>query len=280
VFTTANAGASTNALTGAALTPGQIAVSPDQWDFGVVAVGANEERTFVVTNLGGAAVMDGSATVNAPFSIVSGSPFTLAGFASTQVLVRFTPASDGSISDSVRFTTANGGEATNAVTGTGALAPVAGFTGAPTCGVAPLVVAFTDTSTGTITSRAWDFGDGHTSTNEHPVNTYANAGTYTVSLTAVGPGGTNFLARADYIVVTSLPQAPRIDIALSGTNVIISGTNGIPGGTYYVLMSSSLELLLTDWTWMATNVFDGSGSFAFTNAVDPAVSRFFILRLP
>ena len=40
-------------------------------------------------------------------------------------------------------------------------APVASFTAAPTSGNAPLTVQFTDASTGTISSYAWDFnGDG------------------------------------------------------------------------------------------------------------------------
>ena len=36
----------------------------------------------------------------------------------------------------------------------------------------------------------WDFGDGTTSTDQNPSKTYSNPGTYTVKLTAVGPGGT------------------------------------------------------------------------------------------
>ena len=36
---------------------------------------------------------------------------------------------------------------------------------------------------GTIVSWAWDFGDGNTSTAQHPSHSYAVPGTYTVSLT-------------------------------------------------------------------------------------------------
>jgi hypothetical protein len=43
-------------------------------------------------------------------------------------------------------------------------APVANFSGSPTSGVKPLSVSFTDQSTGSITSWAWTFGDGGTST--------------------------------------------------------------------------------------------------------------------
>jgi PKD repeat protein len=39
-------------------------------------------------------------------------------------------------------------------------------------------------------SFSWDFGDGTKSTEKDPVKTYAAAGNYTVTLKAVGPGGT------------------------------------------------------------------------------------------
>ena len=119
VIFTSSGGNRTNSISGVGQTPGQIAVNPASWDFGVVAVSANADRTFVVTNLGGAPVTGGSAAVSPPFSIVSGSPFTVASFGTTNVLVRFTPSGAGSISNSVRFTTANGGNVTNAVSGTG-----------------------------------------------------------------------------------------------------------------------------------------------------------------
>ena len=46
-------------------------------------------------------------------------------------------------------------------------------------------VAFTDDSyaSGAVTSWAWDFGDGNTSTDQNPVHTYAADGDYIVSLT-------------------------------------------------------------------------------------------------
>jgi PKD repeat protein len=50
-------------------------------------------------------------------------------------------------------------------------APVAQFTGTPTLGSAPLTVNFTNTSSGTITSYAWTFGDGGTSTVASPSHT-------------------------------------------------------------------------------------------------------------
>jgi PKD repeat protein len=60
---------------------------------------------------------------------------------------------------------------------------VASFTANPTSGNAPLVVLFTDTSTGSPSMYRWNFGDGGTSTNQNPAHTYLNPGTYTVNLT-------------------------------------------------------------------------------------------------
>ena len=42
------------------------------------------------------------------------------------------------------------------------LVPVAGFSGNPRVGAAPLAVTFTDTSSGWVTNRFWEFGDGTT----------------------------------------------------------------------------------------------------------------------
>ncbi len=79
--------------------------------------------------------------------------------------------------------------------------PVASFEATPTTGETPLQVTFTDSSTGAITSWAWDFGDGATSTEQHPTYTYTEPGTYTVSLTVTGPGGTDSVTKTGYITV-------------------------------------------------------------------------------
>ena len=80
--------------------------------------------------------------------------------------------------------------------------PVADFSATPTSGRLPLKVAFTDTSTGNITTRAWDFGNGSTSTLRQPTHTYTTAGTYTVKLTVTGPGGSNTATKTGYITVS------------------------------------------------------------------------------
>ena len=76
-------------------------------------------------------------------------------------------------------------------------APVAAFTTNVTSGSSPLSVAFTDTSTGNITSYAWDFdNDGVTdSASQNPAYTYVVGGSYTANLTVTGPGGSSTATR-------------------------------------------------------------------------------------
>lgn len=80
-------------------------------------------------------------------------------------------------------------------------APVAAFSAAPTSGRAPLLVQFSDESAGLIDTYAWDFGDGGGSGAASPQHEYGAPGTYTVSLTVTGPGGSDSLVRPGYIRV-------------------------------------------------------------------------------
>ena len=64
----------------------------------------------------------------------------------------------------------------------------AGFIANPVYGTAPLVVDFTNQSSGA-SSYTWTFGDGNTSTSINPANTYTMIGVYIVTLTAVDASG-------------------------------------------------------------------------------------------
>jgi len=98
-------------------------------------------------------------------------------------------------------------------------APVAGFTSSPASGEAPLLVSFTDTSTGVVDSWAWDFGDGAGSSLQNPSHTYDAPGTYTVTLTVANSGGSDSAACVDCVTVTEepTPDAPKIYISFKGT---------------------------------------------------------------
>ncbi len=87
-------------------------------------------------------------------------------------------------------------------------APVADFSLSPGSGDAPLVVSFTNLSSGDISGYSWDFGDGNGSSATNPSHTYNSAGTYTVTLTATGPGGSDTAVCTDCVVVSDPPPPP------------------------------------------------------------------------
>ncbi len=93
----------------------------------------------------------------------------------------------------------------------------ADFTASPTAGVLPLTVQFTSTSAGPVASYLWSFGDGQTSSAANPSHEYTQAGTYTVSLTVTGGGGSDTKTRVDYIAASpnryDLNADDRIDLA-------------------------------------------------------------------
>jgi len=93
----------------------------------------------------------------------------------------------------------------NYITVTDPNVPLADFSSNVTSGRAPLVVLFTDTSTGPApTSWLWDFGDGINS--KHAMNathTFTDPGVYDVALTVANKEGNNKMNKSSYITVTA-----------------------------------------------------------------------------
>jgi autotransporter-associated beta strand protein len=113
-------------------------------------------------------------------------------------------------------------------------------------------------------------------------------GTFTIQPATPGPGQTwntgNLLSEGWIRVVGSpAPPTPRpriVNVALSGSNLVISGTNGTQSGSYYVLAGTNVTQPLATWERIATNPFTG-GNFNFTNVVNSGTpQRYFILQLP
>ncbi len=83
--------------------------------------------------------------------------------------------------------------------------PVADFTASPLEGCAPLTVYFTDASTGNINSYNWNLG-GTPSGVQNPSRTFTAPGTYNISLTVTGPGGTDTKVKNGYVVIYKKPD--------------------------------------------------------------------------
>ena len=71
---------------------------------------------------------------------------------------------------------------------------------------APLVVAFTDRSTGDILTWSWQFGDRYISNEQNPIHYYPDPGTYEVTLNIRGPSGSDSVTKT--VTVKSPPLKP------------------------------------------------------------------------
>lgn len=112
------------------------------------------------------------------------------------------------------------------------LAPHADFTATPVSGRTPLTVQFTDTTSGVVDTWAWNFGDGATSTGQHPSHTYTTAGTYTVTLTVENAAGDDTIARSGYITVTNVVSsggrgANAAEFDFIGTGALLTSSGGM-----------------------------------------------------
>jgi subtilase family serine protease len=129
-----------------------------------------------------------------------------------------------------------------------------------------LTVSFTDSSTdsnGSIASRAWNFGDGSTSTATNPSHTYSAAGTYSVSLKVTDNGGAtntktqsvtvsggggggnvlqNGVALTGQAAATGAQLAYTVVIPAGATNLVISESGGTGDADLYTKFGSAPTL--------------------------------------
>jgi autotransporter-associated beta strand protein len=72
----------------------------------------------------------------------------------------------------------------------------------------------------------------------------------------------------------------QLNVSVSGTNLVFTGTNGAPGGQFVLLSSTNLLEPLTNWTAILTNFFDSSGDFDFSNGIPTNQAEFYMLQSP
>ncbi len=119
--------------------------------------------------------------------------------------------------------------------------PAADFAASPEEGIAPLEVAFDNLSTGDIARWHWDFGDGQFSDESEPVHNYTVAGSYTVSLAVMGPGGSDVETKVEYITVDSGVINWEEAGGYIGQHKVVEGTIV---GTHYVSDTKSQPTFL------------------------------------
>lgn len=136
-----------------------------------------------------------------------------------------------------------------------------------------LQVQFTDASTdvdGSVTSWSWDFGDGNSSSTQHPSHTYLNSGSYSVVLTVTDDAGDTG-SNSKNISVTAEEPAPD-DIILTGEGYKVKGRWNAdlvwsPSGTSAMadIYRDGNLIATVENTGSFTDVtnFNGSGSLSY-----------------
>ncbi len=117
--------------------------------------------------------------------------------------------------------------------------PSAEFVASAAMGQAPHSVNFTDLSSGTVDTWAWTFGDGGTSSAQHPSHQYDLPGTYTVELTASGPFGSDVETKVDYILAS---KPPLVGFTYGGSTpgslgapTLDAHSDLTPGAAFYII---------------------------------------------
>jgi gliding motility-associated-like protein len=125
----------------------------------------------------------------------------------------------------------------------------ANFTATPLTGCAPLVVSFTDQSSGAPTQWKWDLGNGTISYLQHPSVTYFNPGQYNISLVVYNAAGdSSVLIKNQYITINAAPT-----VAFTGSPL----TGCFPLPVNFTDQSSPGSGTITLWQW---DFGDGNGS--------------------
>ena len=95
------------------------------------------------------------------------------------------------------------------------------------------------------------------------------SGTFYGSATTEGQVGAMiyYVAGSVTVTVTNPPFIGKVYV--QGGQLFFAGTNGTPGATYRVLVSTNLATPMAGWTPVATNPFGADASFAYTNSVTP-----------
>lgn len=130
--------------------------------------------------------------------------------------------------------------------------PTVRFAADKTQGPLPFTVQFSDLSTpggAPITAWLWNFGDGATSTLQHPVHTYNTAGSYAVSLRVTTAQGNNTLTKPTYILALPQEAPPAADFAATPT------AGAAPLTVSFTDTSAPGSEPITQWAW---NFGDGS----------------------
>jgi len=81
------------------------------------------------------------------------------------------------------------------------------------------------------------------------------------------------------VTVTAVLPAPTLSFTSTTTDITLNATGGLPGGQLAVVSSTNAAAPLDTWTVVQSDVFDGSGNYTITIAIDTGTpQRYYALR--
>ena len=172
-----------------------VALSPGSLAFGSQLIGtASAPQAVSLTNTGSADLTISGIAASGDFTQTNNCGSSVAAGAGCTVSVRFTPTASGPRSGAITITdNATGSPHVVSLGGTGNNPPnnppVVSFVSVCTRVTCSFDGSTSSDPDGTITSHAWNFGDGTTGSGSTVSHTYAACGTYPVTLTVKDNGG-------------------------------------------------------------------------------------------
>jgi hypothetical protein len=219
-----------------------ISLSPTSLTFGSILTNTTSDLTFTVQNTGGGTLAE-TATVSAPFSIVSGGSYSLGANQSQPVTVRFSPKVAGSVTSTVTFT--GGGGMVAGVSGTGVNPPPAlSTTFQATSGTITAPFVITSGLAGTnyiLQSVETTVTNGGQAVYSFMIT---NAGSYVVQVLVNAP---NDAANSLYLNIDAQPQDPTmiwdIPVTTGFEQKLVSWRgNGTPDNDQFVPQTFNLAV--------------------------------------
>lgn len=135
----------------------------------------------------------------------------------------------------------------------------------------PMGVEFNDESEGSVTNWLWSFGNGETSTEQHPDYVYEESGVYTVTLEVWGPDGWDMQIRVDYVDVEQMLDVDddnTVSVSVPNNPALSNYPNPFNPVTtisYEVPVDGQVKLSVYDVSgkliWSGLNDFQSAGSY-------------------
>ncbi len=275
----------TGSATNAPVPAPVLQVTPGSIAYGTILNGTSKTNSFTVQNIG-TGTLTGTASVGAPFSIVSGGSYSLGASGSQTVTVVFSPTAATNYNQGVTFTGGNGTNTT--VTGSATNAPVP----APVLQVTPGSIAYgtilngtsktnsftvQNIGTGTLTGTAsvgapfsivsgGSYSLGASGSQTVTVVFSPTAATnYNQGVTFTGGNGTNTT------VTGSATNTPPVLPAVSAINVNATDVDlSLPGLQIYAGTTVQFSANATNaQTWQWSYAVNGGAPVVWTNNTSP-----------